>query len=42
MLSVREVAKRLRVGRAKVLEWIHAGELQAANIGTDARPAGVW
>lgn len=37
-LSPPEVAKYLHVRRAKVLAWIHSGELRATNVSDSPRP----
>lgn len=39
-LTTREVGRRLKVGRAKVLGWIRRGELRAVNVAatTTGRP----
>jgi hypothetical protein len=37
-LTVAEVARRYRVGKAKVRSWVNASLLAAVNTGTPARP----
>ncbi|MHB8955437.1 MAG: helix-turn-helix domain-containing protein [Pirellulaceae bacterium] len=32
-LRTSEIAEMLRVGRSKVLHWIHSGKLRAVNVG---------